>query len=265
MASIWCLISLVSSEVLILGEIIEKNATLNQQMVTSTKRVKESVNSGLGVLNELIDLSNRNRTAAKEVADVVKQTEENSSQINIISEMIANIAGQTNLLALNAAIEAARAGEAGKGFAVVADEIRKLAEESTKSTGQINDIVSKLMTNASYAVQKMEESAEIVQQQESSVDVTRQKYEDIAKAITLAEKAVQEVMDSEAETTEKKEQLVVILESLASIAEENAASTEETSASTQEQDAQLQKIATESQEMVNIANRLQDYIANFQL
>jgi hypothetical protein len=42
---------------------------------------------------------------------------------------------------LNAAIEAARAAN-GRGFAVVADEVRKLAERTSKSTGEISQMIA---------------------------------------------------------------------------------------------------------------------------
>ncbi len=68
-------------------------------------------------------------------------------QINLLAEAITDITEQTNLLALNAAIEAARAGEAGRGFAVVADEIRKLAEQSNKTIGRIQEVTGEVVSS----------------------------------------------------------------------------------------------------------------------
>lgn len=72
---------------------------------------------------------------------VVASLIERTKQINIIVRSANDIASQTNLLSLNASIEASRAGIAGRGFSVVASEVRKLAEKSKSSVGNIKLLV----------------------------------------------------------------------------------------------------------------------------
>lgn len=85
------------------------------------------------------------------VSDAVKSMSQIVEKVSVIQ----TIAGQTRLLSLNASIEAARAGVAGKGFSVVAGEVSKLADLSSESATDIDDLAKKSVEIANLATSQL--------------------------------------------------------------------------------------------------------------
>ncbi len=110
---------------------------------------------------------------------------EKASNINSVLTTITKVADQTNILSLNAAIEAEKAGEAGRGFSVVATEIRRLADQTSVSTWDIEQMLKEMQSAVSASVMGMDKFSEEIRR---SVGEVRQVVEQLSGVMDEVQK-----------------------------------------------------------------------------
>ncbi|WP_220176714.1 methyl-accepting chemotaxis protein [Helicobacter cinaedi] len=133
-------------------------AEQSKELESSMNKLLQGTHSQASALEQSVSAVSEINASMHSVSEQTTEATAQAQDIKNIVSVIQDIAEQTNLLALNAAIEAARAGEHGRGFAVVADEVRKLAEKTSKSLGEIE-------ANINMLVQSVNEISEAVNEQ----------------------------------------------------------------------------------------------------
>ncbi|MFD2214572.1 methyl-accepting chemotaxis protein [Metabacillus endolithicus] len=197
--------------------------------------------------------------------EMIKSLDERSKQIGNIVEVITGIADQTNLLALNAAIEAARAGEQGKGFAVVADEVRKLAEESKKSSDQIRQLISSIQYEMISSLKGMGQVTQDVNDGLELANRTQGNFFEIIESTKLVSEQIDQMAATAQEISVVTAEAAVSFGEISNITKETTASTQEVASSSEEQLGSMEEIATSAQSLSEMAVNLREMISKFKV
>ena len=231
-----------------LNSSVEEVSTTVQQIAMGSQMQASELSGAKNIVDSVHEAnSTGGTTAAEKMSRIIELTNdssqkvrnlaEKSAKITSVVETIREIAEKTNLLALNAAIEAARAGESGRGFAVVADEVRRLAEGSTKSSEEIDEIIKQIQIEILTTVKGIDASSEEIEEGREVVDLSLKALSDIGNKV----------------------------EEVAAVAEQNASATDQASAAVDQQTSATQEISNSSQSTAALAEELEKKVSVFKL
>jgi len=210
----------------------------DQQASTGATTTKNAIDGIYDLVNEI-----------ERASEVIKRLDEKSKGVSSVLDVIKGLAEQTNLLALNAAIEAARAGDQGRGFAVVADEVRTLATRSHHATEEIESIIDQLQREAKDAVEVMINAKQSAEQRRHQVQSADQGLNLIADKVTQIRKLNAQMADTVDEQSQTAQQVGESVANIGRLTQHTAQDAQQTSAA--------------SQELVNLATRLNELVAQF--
>lgn len=250
-------------------EAMKENLTVmahnGDEVIGVSSQAADLVHSGLKAMESVARQMNEIENSARDTRSIIQELSAQSEEIGTIVTAINEIASQTNLLALNASIEAARAGEAGRGFSIVASEIRKLADATGRSSGQIAEIVGRVQVEVNQAAASMEQGTERVQRGKVRTGQAAEAFASIEQAVASVAGKVAEVGEAIRAAEAESKRIVAAMHQIGSISEQGAASIEETSASSQEQLATMEEVAASAKGLAVMAQDLQAMLQQFKL
>lgn len=235
------------------SEQISKTVDVSSEVGAFSEEVSASVEETMSVIGDTLAKAKNGQESVNEVmksvellkdtvgnmANVLTELSAKSKRISGIVDTIKGIAKTTHLLSLNANIEAARAGDAGKGFGVVAGEVKKLADSSSKSADEIDNIISEITSVTEETMEiimqgtaKVTESVEIAKGAESAINEMMSSVEKTKQISAQISNAVKEQSD-------KNQYMVSVIDEMVQVADKVKAFNENISVNADRQLASL--------------------------
>jgi methyl-accepting chemotaxis protein len=236
----------------VINKITETTTEVNQ---LSSKTI-ELVTSGKYKMQELNSSVERNNDNSKKTSANISNLKDKVIAINEIINIINGIATQTNLLSLNASIEAARAGESGKGFSIVADEIRKLADKTSESTVQIQELANTISSNTEIVSESIQQFVSDTEKQNSIIKETDNNYSVIENSIDEIRSMGNDLKEKVSDLHKANGVIVNSVQTISGISEETMANTEQTEGVSNQNLDIVRTMKTLSDELSALSNQI---------
>ncbi|WP_054741022.1 methyl-accepting chemotaxis protein [Cellulosilyticum ruminicola] len=243
-----------------------------QEVIQNTEEIYNNTQGARNIINEAADsMESLNQTMADSTAVIrniregIEILNKKTKSIEQIMALVDGISEETNLLALNASIEAARAGDLGKGFAVVAKEVKKLAEESQKSTSHVRETLNDIESKTSSCVKLAENAKSIFENQAQAVEKTYHAFTTIIEILKKIDMQLGVVNEKTSHMASLKNEMSQKMENIATTTAENASATQAVNNLSLEQKAMMNKLRNLAEKLSESVTILEKTIHNFNI
>lgn len=234
-------------------ETIHDISTLVDDTAKKSTEMIGVTGQGLESIKELEGKMHNVEEAASITASQIGILESRSKAINNIVNTIKGISQQTKLLSLNASIEASRAGELGRGFAVVAQEIQKLAQSSSQSAFEVEEIIKEIQKDTRLVSEVAEKASVISREGTSLAGKTNLIFSSILEKATKTHEYVTSTYESAATIRNNTEVFVGSIGEVAQVLVETAASSQEVAAEVENHKALSDGVSSAASQLMELA------------
>ncbi|MCM3004765.1 methyl-accepting chemotaxis protein [Priestia koreensis] len=242
-----------------------------ENMDNQTKQIKEFANdtsklsqTGSEQVVVIADQINKIKHNGMTTKDNLFNLNEKLEHINVIIDLIRDIAAQTNLLSLNASIEAARAGEAGKGFSVVAQEIQKLANQTASSIADISTTITDIHTQTNKVLELNHQDLEDIIKGVEIIEENGKLFKAIFTSVEKLKDRSENIFASAQDISKSSDKTLASIQEIAAISEQSVAITQEIAAAATEQNSTVEALQRQNERLREVAELLEQKVSRFE-
>ncbi|KGR80212.1 methyl-accepting chemotaxis protein [Ureibacillus manganicus] len=244
---------------------VSRIAESTQNLHSSSVEASETAKNGGAIILTAKQQMDEINHSTNLVNDLVQKLSQQTNEIEKISRVITEITEQTNLLALNAAIEAARAGEHGKGFAVVADEVRKLAEQSKESAGQIVGLTVEIKKDTENVTHAVTNSISCVTDGVNIIGNAGVAFSNIVQAVEKMNVQIAEISATAEQISASAEEVSASVTEISNSSSKSSTDVDIIAAAIEEQAATMEQVNTIAVDLSDKALSLKTEVQQFKL